>query len=132
MNQHEFAGLTTAIMARLRDFPSEAVNELFKAMGRIERKYDLTYKLSDEERAAIDESRAAFKRGEFATMEEVDALFADRLKDYDADAAGKEAFENVIGRLRKRSGEEQQDAAELLFALINEYQFDDIPLPPSK
>jgi hypothetical protein len=54
------------------------------------------------------------------------------LDNYDRDAAGKEDFLDAISRVHKRSGEEQAGVADVIFALLDEYRFDDIPPPPPR
>lgn len=61
-----------AIAELARKYPSEAFNELFQAMDKIERKYVLLYKLTKSERIAIEES---LRDGQVATAEEVEEAF---------------------------------------------------------
>jgi hypothetical protein len=53
-----------------------------------------------------------------------------RLENFDRDAAGNDAFSDAVGRVQRRSGEEQGGIAHVIFALVDEYQFD-IPPPTS-
>jgi len=62
-------------------------------------------------------------------VEEVE--FFKRLKNFDRDAAGKDAFADAIGRVQRRPGEEQGGIAHVILALLDEYQFD-IPPPPTR
>ncbi len=63
------------LMERAAGWSEEAQAELVQAMLAIEEKHSGVYKFSDEERAAIDRSVEQARRGEFATDEEVAALF---------------------------------------------------------
>jgi len=63
------------LLERIADWPKEAQAEVVKAIVDIETKYFGVYKLSAEERAAIVEAKAQAERGEFASDEEVAALF---------------------------------------------------------
>jgi len=63
------------LLERIADWPKEAQAEAVKAIVDIETKYFGVYKLSAEERAAIVEAKAQAERGEFASDEEVAALF---------------------------------------------------------
>jgi hypothetical protein len=129
MDQH-FAFIITALIQRVRDFPPEALNELFRSMDRIEKKYDLIEPLTDEERLAIEEGLRSIERDGGIPAEEVFKKF--NLDNYDRDAAGKEDFLDAISRVHKRSGEEQAGVADVIFALLDECRFDDIPPPPPK
>jgi hypothetical protein len=66
----------TALMERAASWPEEAQAELVQFMLDIEVKYYGTYRLDDEDRARIQKSLDAAKRGEFASDEEVAAVFA--------------------------------------------------------
>lgn len=63
------------LMERAAGWSEEAQAELVQAMLAIEEKHAGAYKFSDAERAAIDKSVEQARRGEFATDEEVAALF---------------------------------------------------------
>jgi predicted transcriptional regulator len=63
------------MLERAADWPHEARAELVKAIVDIETKYFGVYKLNDEERAAIWEAKEQAARGEFASDEEVAAVF---------------------------------------------------------
>jgi predicted transcriptional regulator len=67
--------LVEMLLERIADWPKEAQAEVIKSIVDIETKYFGVYKLSAEERAAIDEAQAQAARGEFASDEEVEALF---------------------------------------------------------
>src|SRR5208282_3784367 len=110
MDKH-FAFIVTALIERVRDFPPEALNELFRSVDRIEKKYDLIEPLTEEERLAIDEGLKSLKRDGGIPAEEVFKEY--KLDNYDRDAAGKEDFLDVISRVHKRSGEEQAGIADV-------------------
>ena len=63
------------LMERAAAWPPEAQAELVQSMLEIEQRHAGVYRLSDEERTAIEKSLEATRRGEFATDEEVAALF---------------------------------------------------------
>lgn len=65
-----------ALMERAASWPEEAQAELVQVMLDIEVKYYGAYRLDDEDRARIQKSIDAAKRGEFASDEDVAALFA--------------------------------------------------------
>jgi predicted transcriptional regulator len=65
----------TLLMERAAGWPENMQAELVEAMIEIEKKHGGVYRLSEEERAAIEESLEEVRRGEFATDEEVAALF---------------------------------------------------------
>jgi predicted transcriptional regulator len=67
--------LLETLIYRLTEWPKPALEELFRAMDEIEIRHDLTYKLSDEERADLEAAVAEADRGEFVPDEEVKALF---------------------------------------------------------
>ena len=64
-----------ALMERAASWPEEAQAELVRFMIDTEAKHFGVYRLSEEERARIEQSLAAADRGEFASDEEVAALF---------------------------------------------------------
>jgi predicted transcriptional regulator len=68
--------LADAILSRISDWPDDAVNELFLAMGKIEDARGIYYELSSEEREEIDRGLADAEAGRFANDEEVAAVFA--------------------------------------------------------
>ena len=63
------------LLERVADWPKEAQAEVVKAIVDIETKYFGVYKPSAEERTAILAAKAQAERGEFASDEEVAALF---------------------------------------------------------
>ncbi len=64
-----------ALMERAASWPDEAQAELVRFMIDTEAKHFGVYRLSDEDRERIERSLAAADRGEFASDEEVAALF---------------------------------------------------------
>jgi hypothetical protein len=56
-------------------WPEAAQDELMKSIAEIEARHGSVYRLSDEEKAAIEKALAAVDRGEIATDEEMAALF---------------------------------------------------------
>ncbi len=67
--------LVETLLERVADWPQDAQAEVVKSIVDIETKHFGVYKLSAEERAAIEEALAQVERGEFASDEEVAALF---------------------------------------------------------
>ena len=63
------------LLERAESWPDEAQAELVRFMIDMEAKHFGAYRLSDEDRTHIERSLAAAKRGEFASDEEVAALF---------------------------------------------------------
>jgi hypothetical protein len=63
------------LLERAESWPDEAQAELVRFMIDMEAKHFGVYRLSDEDRTRIERSLAAAKRGEFASDEEVAALF---------------------------------------------------------
>lgn len=63
------------IIERISDWPEEAQEEAARALSEIEAGDANVYELSPEEEADIDEALAEVERGEFATDEEVRAVF---------------------------------------------------------
>jgi len=63
------------LMERAASWPEEAQAELVRFMIDTEAKHFGVYRLSDEDRSRIEQSLAAADRGEFASDEEVAALF---------------------------------------------------------
>ena len=70
----------TILLERAVDWPQEAQEELVRAAIDIEKHHAGVYRLSDEERADLQEARAEIDRGEVATDDEVQATF-DELRD---------------------------------------------------
>jgi predicted transcriptional regulator len=64
------------LMERAASWPDEAQAELVRFMIDTEAKHFGVYRLDDEDRARIERSLASAKRGEFASDEEVAALFS--------------------------------------------------------
>ena len=116
MEQRKLTFLITHLILRIRDYPADAVGDLLKALDTIERRFDLQEKLTDQERQAVVESRDdAVTLGSDATLSKT------RLSDEDIAAIGKKHFEEAVKRVRMRSGDEQGDVSDLLFALLDEY-----------
>lgn len=63
------------LMERAASWPEEAQAELVRFMIDTEAKHFGVFRLDDDDRARIERSLAAARRGEFATDEEVVALF---------------------------------------------------------
>jgi hypothetical protein len=62
-------------MERAASWPEEAQAELVQFMVDTEVKHFGVYRLSDDERAGVEKGMAAARRSEFATDEEIAALF---------------------------------------------------------
>jgi hypothetical protein len=71
--------LVEIILDRVADWPKAALDEFFGLIDQIEAKYGLGYKLTDEERKAIERGLEDVRAGRFASEEEIAALF-DRFK----------------------------------------------------
>lgn len=65
-----------ALMERAASWPDEAQAELVRFMIDTEAKHFGAFRLDDEDRKRIERSLTAARRGEFASDEEVSALFA--------------------------------------------------------
>jgi predicted transcriptional regulator len=65
-----------AVLDRVKTWPPERQEEAMLVLLEMEAEATGVYVLSDEERAAIEEGMAQARRGEFASDEEVAALFA--------------------------------------------------------
>jgi len=64
-------------IAKVREFPEEEQERVAESlMVFAELAKQGVYKLSPKERAALEESKAQMRRGEFATDEEVEAAYA--------------------------------------------------------
>ena len=63
------------LLERVSAWPEQAQAELIRTIDEIEQRHSGVYQLSDEESVAIDEGLAAADRGEFASDEEMAALF---------------------------------------------------------
>jgi predicted transcriptional regulator len=64
-----------AVLDRVKTWPSERQEEAMRVLLEMEAQGTEVYELSEEEVAAIDEGMAQARRGEFATDEEVAAVF---------------------------------------------------------
>jgi predicted transcriptional regulator len=64
-----------AVLDRVKTWPPERQEEAMRVLLEIEAEGTEVYVLSDDERAAIEEGMAQARRGEFASDEEVAALF---------------------------------------------------------
>jgi hypothetical protein len=56
-------------------WPEAAQDELVKSIAEIEARHGGVYRLSEDEKAAIEQALAAIDRGDIATDEEMAALF---------------------------------------------------------
>jgi predicted transcriptional regulator len=65
-----------AVLARVRTWPIERQEDAARMLMTMEKIGLEPYILSDEERADLKEALAEADRGEFATDEEVEAVFA--------------------------------------------------------
>ncbi len=63
------------LLELVSDWPEEAQEELMKSIAEIDARQSGVYRLSDDEKAAIEAALAAVDRGEIATDEEVAAVF---------------------------------------------------------
>jgi predicted transcriptional regulator len=63
------------VLDRVRTWSPERQEDAVRVLLQMEAAGTEVYRLSDEERAAIEEGMAEARRGEFATDEEVKALF---------------------------------------------------------
>ena len=64
-----------AVLDRVKIWPTERQEDAARVLLQMEAAGTEVYVLSDDERAAIEEGMAQARRGEFATDEEVTALF---------------------------------------------------------
>ncbi len=64
-----------AVLDRVRTWPIERQEDAARTLILMEAESEEIYRLSDEERVAVEKSRESARRGEFATDEEVTALF---------------------------------------------------------
>jgi predicted transcriptional regulator len=64
-----------SVLDRVRTWPPERQEDAVRVLLQMEAAGTEVYVLSDDERAAIEEGMAQARRGEFATDEEVAALF---------------------------------------------------------
>lgn len=65
-----------AILERVRAWPPERQEDAAHILLQMEEQDQSVYRLSEEDIKAVEESRAQMRRGEYATDEEVAALFA--------------------------------------------------------
>jgi predicted transcriptional regulator len=63
------------LLDRVSAWPEEAQEELLRHIVEIETRHLGVYQLSDDERAAIEKGLEAAERGEFASDEEMAAVF---------------------------------------------------------
>jgi hypothetical protein len=63
------------LLERVADWPEEAQAELVRSIVDIETKHLGVYKLSPEERAAIEHGLEEMRQGKFASDETVEAMF---------------------------------------------------------
>jgi len=63
------------ILTRVAGWPKEAQAELARAAEEIEQKHAAVYKLSDEERRAVEEGLAEANRGEFVSDEDMEKFW---------------------------------------------------------
>jgi hypothetical protein len=66
---------TKTLLERVQSWPEEDQEELADAAREIESRRSGVYRLSDEERAAVRAGMADALRGDFASEEEMDALY---------------------------------------------------------
>src|SRR5665213_119850 len=92
----DFASLAQALVERIRDFPKDAFDDLSQALDGIERKHDLLFHLTEEDRRAIDQGVAELDAGLGVSSEEV---FGKWLTGHDADTAGKDEFADAASRV---------------------------------
>jgi predicted transcriptional regulator len=64
-----------SVLDRVRTWPPERQEDAVRVLLQMEAAGTEVYVLSDDERAAIEEGMAQARRGEFATDEEVAAVF---------------------------------------------------------
>ena len=67
--------MVESILDRVASWPEEAQAELIQSMVEIETKHFGVYRLSDEERAAVQEGLAQAKRREFVSDDVVAEFF---------------------------------------------------------
>jgi hypothetical protein len=64
------------ILERVEAWPQEAREELVRSIDEIEIRYSKVYRVSDDERAALERSAEDMRNNRFATDQEVETLFA--------------------------------------------------------
>jgi predicted transcriptional regulator len=67
--------LVETLIERVADWPQDVQAEVVQSIVDIETKHLGVYKLSPEERTAIEEALEEMRQGKFATDEEVAAVF---------------------------------------------------------
>jgi len=67
--------MVETLLERVADWPEEAKAELVQSIVDIETKHFGAYKLSPEERAAIERGLEEMRQGKFASDDEVAAVF---------------------------------------------------------
>jgi hypothetical protein len=75
MNKPLNSSFAESLLARVSDWPEEAQAELLERLVEIETRYQGVYRLSDEERAAVQRGLAEARQGKFATEEQVARIF---------------------------------------------------------
>lgn len=65
-----------AVFERVRTWPEQRREDAARTLLILEEQGTESYELTDEDRAALEEAEAEIERGEFATEEEVQAVFA--------------------------------------------------------
>jgi hypothetical protein len=118
MMDRDFTHHIESLAYRLRDFPAAAWKELWQAILTIEKKFDLGETPSEEDLHDIEEGRKAYARGDYVTLEDL-LKEAGPAPAIDWDAAGKEELASAIKEVKKLSGEEQGDIADMIFALLD-------------
>ena len=132
MERQKLAWIVATLAGRIRNFPDAALEELFAGIGKIEHKYDLLEPLSDADWLAIEKGLADIEAGRFITGEQFKEKYAHILKDYDRDSAGKEAFADAVSRVVSLPGEDQNEVANVIFAILDEYRFSLSPESPDQ
>jgi predicted transcriptional regulator len=64
-----------ALIQRIAEWPQAAQDELMRSVVAIEQEHVGVYKLSPEERVAVEEGLAAADRGEYATDAQMEELW---------------------------------------------------------
>ena len=65
-----------ALAERIANLPEEAQAEIEQSVAEVEARYGGIYRLSPEERAGVQRGLEQVRRGEFASDEDVEALFS--------------------------------------------------------
>jgi hypothetical protein len=66
---------TKTLLERVQSWPEEDQEELAEIAREIEARRSGTYRLSDDERAAVGAGLEAARRGEFASEEEIEEFY---------------------------------------------------------